>query len=262
VSAPGWLLIAEFARRCRLPVSTLRYYDRVGLLRPAEVDARSGYRRYSVDQLPAAVTIARLRSIGTSPDTIARILGGGPGAVAALAAERARITDEIDRRTAALGRLDELVGGPDRAGPPAVGRLCRVGLAADRVPVLAFEAEATDLTAAVTRGVAGLRARLRRADLRVQGWGALLPLDLGDRVTGHVFARTGPAPIPRGVDTLTLPHGQGVRVDHDGDPDQLAHAYHAVLTEIDRLGARPAAHVIEDYGPLAVRVTVPLQPGS
>ncbi|HEX4356822.1 MAG TPA: MerR family transcriptional regulator [Pseudonocardia sp.] len=258
MSAPGWLLIAEFARRCRLPVSTLRYYDRVGLLRPAEVDARSGYRRYTVDQLPTAVTIARLRSIGTSPETIARILGGGPGAVAALAAERGRITDEIARRTAALSRLDELVGGR----PPALGRPCRVGLAADRVPVLAFEAGVADLAAAVTRGVAGLRARLRRADLRVQGWGALLPLDLGDRVTGHVFARTGLAPIPGGVDTFTLPDGQGVRVDHDGDPDQLAHAYHAVLTEIDRLGARPAAHVIEDYGPLAVRVTVPLRPGG
>jgi len=163
VSAPGWLLIAEFARRCRLPVSTLRYYDRVGLLRPAEVDARSGYRRYSADQLPTAVTIARLRSIGTSPDTIARILAGGPGAVAALAAERARITDEITRRADALHRLDELAGGR----PPTPARPRRVELAAAYVPALAFGADTADLAAAITRGVAGLRARLRHREVRV-----------------------------------------------------------------------------------------------
>jgi len=258
-------LIAEFARRCRLPVSTLRYYDRVGLLRPAEVDVHNGYRRYTVDQLPTAVTIARLRSIGTSPDAIARILDGGPGAVAAMAAERARITEEIARRADALSRLDELELAGGR--PPALGRPSRVGLAAACVPALAFGADATELAAAITRGVAGLRARLRRTDLRVLGWGALLPLDLGDHVAGHVFARTGPP--PSGVETLELPAGHGVRVDHDGEHDQLAHAYHAVLTEIDRLGARPASRVIEEYGPLtgrpgapAVRITVPLQPWS
>lgn len=272
MSAPGWLLIAEFARRCRLPVSTLRYYDRVGLLRPAEVDARSGYRRYSADQLHTAVTIARLRSIGTAPDTIARILAGGPGAVAALAAERTRITDEITRRADALDRLDELAGG--RRPTPARPR--RVELATACVPALAFGADAADLAAAITRAVAGLRARLRHGEVRVLGWGALLPLDLEDRVTGHVFARTDPAPsgvsmppplLPSGVEMLALPSGDGVRVHHDGDHDQLALAYDAALTEVDRLGARPVSRVIEDYGPLtdrlgapAVRITVPLRP--
>ena len=271
MSAPGWLLIAEFARRCRLPVSTLRYYDRVGLLRPAEVDARSGYRRYTADQLPTAVTIARLRSIGTAPDTIARILAGGPGAVAALAAERTRISEEITRRADALHRLDELAGGR----PPTPARPCRVELSPVCVPALAFDAGAAELAAAITRGVAGLRARLRHGEVRVLGWGALLPLDLEDRVAGHVFARTEPAPsgvsmpppLPGGIEMLALPSGDGVRVDHDGDHDQLAHAYDAALTEVDRLGARPASRVIEDYGPLtdrpgapAIRITVPLRP--
>jgi DNA-binding transcriptional MerR regulator len=252
-------LIAEFARRCRLPVSTLRYYDRVGLLRPAEVDARSGYRRYRVEQLPTAVTIARLRSIGTAPDTIARILAGGPAAAEALAAERSRLTDEIARRADALSRLDELAGGR----PPSLGRPGRVELAAACVPALAFDADATELAAAITRGVAGLRARLRRAEVRFLGWGAVLPLDLEDHVAGHVFARTGPGPAPSGVEALMLPAGHGVRLDHTGDHDELAHTYGAVLAEIDRLGARPASRVIEEYSPggaPAVRITVPLLP--
>ncbi|HEX4247120.1 MAG TPA: MerR family DNA-binding transcriptional regulator [Pseudonocardia sp.] len=290
MSAPGWLLIAEFARRCRLPVSTLRYYDRVGLLRPAEVDPASGYRRYAVDQLPTAVIIAGLRAIGTAPDVIARILAGGPGAVAALADERTRITDEITRRADALRRLDKLCRlsapcGPEElcgAGGLAGGRRptpvrpCHVELAASEVPALAFDAGADELAAAITRCVASLRARLRGREVHVLGWGAVLPLDLGEHVAGHVFARTEPAraegvpgPVPSGVEMLALPPGCGVRVDHDGDHDELAHAYHAALIEVDRLGARPAGRVLEDYGPLtgrrdapAVRITVPLQPWS
>jgi DNA-binding transcriptional MerR regulator len=78
MTAPeGGLLIGDFARRCRLPVSTLRYYDQIGLLTPAVVDPGSGYRRYTLEQLDAAVLIARLRAIGTTPQTIATVLAGG-----------------------------------------------------------------------------------------------------------------------------------------------------------------------------------------
>ncbi|HUR74773.1 MAG TPA: MerR family transcriptional regulator, partial [Sporichthya sp.] len=68
------LLIGEFAQRCRLPVSTLRYYDRIGLLHPAVVDESSGYRRYHADQLASAELIARLRMLGVAPQQIAEIL--------------------------------------------------------------------------------------------------------------------------------------------------------------------------------------------
>jgi DNA-binding transcriptional MerR regulator len=46
-----------------LSVKTLRHYHEVGLLEPARVDAGSGYRYYSVDQLPAAQLIRRLRNL-------------------------------------------------------------------------------------------------------------------------------------------------------------------------------------------------------
>lgn len=67
------LMIGDFARRCRLPVSTLRYYDRIGLLTPAVVDPGSGYRRYTADQLPSAalirwlITQFSLLSTGSAP---------------------------------------------------------------------------------------------------------------------------------------------------------------------------------------------------
>jgi DNA-binding transcriptional MerR regulator len=115
-------MIGDFARRCRLPVSTLRYYDRIGLLAPAAVDPSSGYRRYTAVQVPAAVLIARLRAIGTAPQAIAAVLAGGAPAGAALAAERRRLEDQARDAQRALAELDDLRtalrrSGCARAGP-------------------------------------------------------------------------------------------------------------------------------------------------
>lgn len=46
------LKISEFARLTRIPVKTLRYYDDIHLLKPAQVDQFTGYRYYAVEQLP------------------------------------------------------------------------------------------------------------------------------------------------------------------------------------------------------------------
>ncbi len=57
---------SEFARRSRLSAKALRIYDEVGLLRPAEIDPSSGYRRYAPDQLHAARLIGMLRGSSMS----------------------------------------------------------------------------------------------------------------------------------------------------------------------------------------------------
>ncbi|WP_091526829.1 MerR family DNA-binding transcriptional regulator [Microlunatus soli] len=57
-----WIGIGAFAQLSGLTVETLRHYHQVGLLVPAEVDGRTGYRRYLLRQLPRA----RWLSCGTS----------------------------------------------------------------------------------------------------------------------------------------------------------------------------------------------------
>ena len=42
--------IGEFARLSGVPIKTLRYYDAIGLLSPATVDARTQYRLYASRQ--------------------------------------------------------------------------------------------------------------------------------------------------------------------------------------------------------------------
>jgi DNA-binding transcriptional MerR regulator len=60
------LKIGAFARRASVSIKTLRFYDRVGVFRPAHVDPRSGYRYYGVDQLATIWELRMLRELGCS----------------------------------------------------------------------------------------------------------------------------------------------------------------------------------------------------
>jgi DNA-binding transcriptional MerR regulator len=243
VIEPDELMIGEFARRSRLPVSTLRYYDRIGLLVPAVVDPSNGYRRYTIDQLPAAVLISRLRSLGIAPDRIARVLAGGSGASTVLAGERRRIESEIELGRERLRGLDELI----TEGPPADYAVEVVGLAVREVAALPFLLPLAGLEAGVTRTIAALRSTLRRAGHERSGpWGATFPLDLSDEVSGFVFAPIADGPRD-GLDTAWLPTGRAVATVHHGSTAALPLAYRAAFAVVDELGAVAAGPVIEEY---------------
>jgi DNA-binding transcriptional MerR regulator len=66
--------IGEFSKLSQVTVKTLRYYDKIGLLRPAEVDRFTDYRYYSADPLPRLNRILALKGLGLSLDQIARLL--------------------------------------------------------------------------------------------------------------------------------------------------------------------------------------------
>jgi effector-binding domain-containing protein len=66
--------IGEFSRFSQVTVKTLRYYDEIGLLKPAEVDRFTGYRYYSASQLPRLNRILALKDLGFSLDQVAQLL--------------------------------------------------------------------------------------------------------------------------------------------------------------------------------------------
>ena len=66
--------IGQMSRHSGLTVKALRYYDRVGLLRPALVDEATGFRYYSPDQNSAARLVGRLRALDVPLDDIRRCL--------------------------------------------------------------------------------------------------------------------------------------------------------------------------------------------
>lgn len=71
------LKIGEFSGLARISVKALRYYDDLGLLRPAHVDTETGYRYYSVSQLPRLHRILALRDLGFPLERIAQLLDEG-----------------------------------------------------------------------------------------------------------------------------------------------------------------------------------------
>ncbi|MFP7490213.1 MerR family transcriptional regulator [Bacillus paralicheniformis] len=58
--------VGEVARLFKLPASTLRYYDEIGLFKPKYTDPETSYRYYGVEQFQVLDTIIFLRKNGFS----------------------------------------------------------------------------------------------------------------------------------------------------------------------------------------------------
>lgn len=103
--------IGRFAQITRLTIKALHIYDAIGLLPPVMVDPDSGYRYYSITQLPMARRIRLLRSIDMPLDAIYAVLQAPtPAAMDALLHEhQQRIADRIARDQQALHLLQQLI---------------------------------------------------------------------------------------------------------------------------------------------------------
>jgi len=65
--------ISEFSKLSRIPLQTLRYYDQIGLLKPAKIDESSGYRYYSAEQLLKINRIVIFKELGFTLQQISAI---------------------------------------------------------------------------------------------------------------------------------------------------------------------------------------------
>ena len=68
--------IGEFARLGAVSIRTLRHYDEIGLLTPAEVDPATGYRSYAARQLRRLNRIVALKDLGLTLGQIRQLLDG------------------------------------------------------------------------------------------------------------------------------------------------------------------------------------------
>ena len=108
---PHDLLPTELARLCGVSADTIRHYEKVGVLPPAD-RAANGYRRYAREMVDRVRLVRRALAIGFSLGELARIFrqrddGGTPcRGVRTLAAEKLA---ELERRIVEMTALrDEL----------------------------------------------------------------------------------------------------------------------------------------------------------
>ncbi len=93
----SWVSIAQAVKQTGVTSRTLRHYDAIGLLKPAQT-APDGRRFYGDEELLRLQHILVLKELGVDLATTARVLDGAPGnAVGLLKDHLAALTKERDR---------------------------------------------------------------------------------------------------------------------------------------------------------------------
>jgi DNA-binding transcriptional MerR regulator len=103
------LKIGEFAWLSQVTVETLRHYDRLGLLKPVRLDPFTGYRYYSLDQLPRLNRILALKDLGLSLEEVARMVDPQvkPDEIRSiLKSQQAELEQEIQEAQRRLARVE------------------------------------------------------------------------------------------------------------------------------------------------------------
>ena len=166
--------IGEFASLSDVSTKTLRFYDEIGLLRPANTDPITRYRRYAPEQLGELAAILALKDLGLS---LAEVLALSRRASRAhrrhaLEAARTRLERTMARTRASLASVDAALASlavPDDLPVilkvrPAV-RIASLGVVTSGYDDVALaEAELLDRVAMPARG------RQRRVLLRGVLW--------------------------------------------------------------------------------------------
>ncbi|MDH6707738.1 DNA-binding transcriptional MerR regulator [Kitasatospora sp. MAA19] len=110
------LTVGEFSRVTHLSIKTLRHYHDVGLLAPADVDQGTGYRYYSLDQVPTAQVIVRLRNLDMPVADVKAVLAAEDVSTRneLIAVHLARLEDRLAQAQSAVESLRDLLVRPVR----------------------------------------------------------------------------------------------------------------------------------------------------
>ena len=247
---PDCFSIGEFSQITGLSVKTLRFYDEKGLLKPAHVDASTGYRFYNAASVDRARMIVRLRELQFSLDDIQSVLMECEDDAQLvdyfqrqLRAIRERL--RADQKTAKL--LEAAIQNEDEASTVAsAGR---------------FQVKEKNVTPLL---VAGLRMT-GRYDECGRGFGTLARA-VGRHIAGKplclyydgefreddanfepCFPLRREVPSTGEISVKTLPASRCLTLIHQGPYPQLGRSYRIILTEFKRRGFVAALPSRETY---------------
>ena len=216
------LRIGEFARLTGLSVRTLRFYDAVEVLRPAEVDALTGYRRYALQQLRIASRVVELRGLGLRLDEVREALTGGLAAREMLTAARARLERSIVRQSSQLVALRARLERPD---PDLELADAPVGIRLEPSRWVASVSDRLSAASEVSELFLELRRGLDRPGCGREG--VLWHRCVGEGgLTGEAFVEVPRSTRPRGrVSVFELPSVEmaTVRTVYDDDAAELGY---------------------------------------
>lgn len=161
--------IGEFAQIAQVSSRQLRHYDQMGLLRPDHTNPQSGYRYYSIQQLPRLNRILALKELGLSLDQIGPLLEDQISSTelrGMLTIKRAQVEQSLREEEARLRHIESRIAQIDRHGRIEGYDVVVKSIAA--VPFLSLRRsfESMDEVAPLIRAVAEDGARQIRPALR------------------------------------------------------------------------------------------------
>jgi DNA-binding transcriptional MerR regulator len=241
------LTIGEFSQITHLSIKTLRRYHQAGLLEPAHVDRQTGYRYYTLDQVPTAQVIHRFRKLDMPLREVAELLAvTDPGARAALLSQHLqRLEAQLDQTQAAVMALRRLLD-PDPA------------------PLQVQRRRTEQATVAAVRGVvdhAGIlewySAAMRELDavlaaasaIRTGPPGGLYDNELfsDERGTMIVYIPAAVPPTAGRVEPFVIPSAEVTTTMHTGPHDDIDVTYGALGTYVMQQALEVAGPVREIY---------------
>jgi DNA-binding transcriptional MerR regulator len=240
------LAIGDFARATHLSIKTLRHYHRVGLLEPADVDRRTGYRYYAADQIPTAQVIRRFRALDMPLEEIQAVLAApDPGSRNDLiAAHLDRLEQGLARTQQAVASLRDLLASPSRVAPVDVERR---GVAETSAAAIREVLDAKDSLPWYQGALGELYGTLAAQDVPIAGTaGGVFSNDLFTHERGEatIFVPTGVEVRPMGrVVPVVVPGVELATTVHDGPHTDIDRAYGA-------LGAYVTRHELAVEGPI------------
>lgn len=264
--------IGEFAAHGRVSVRMLRHYDAIGLLQPARVDDRSGYRSYAPAQLGSLLRIVELRDLGCSLEDAGSVLAAADQSEAMrVVLERRRtelaasIADDEARLARLLSRLSTLEG----ATPMSELVFRRIE------PVTVYAARGIapgmgpeNVSPVIDRILPALETSLESAgvDFREPGIFWYEPVDGTEDLRVTVSWIAGDEPREgAGWELVELPGAERVAVwRYEGDMPGIGRAWHDFMVAMAAAGCEPVGPSREVYleaeGPQSTWVTELQQP--
>jgi DNA-binding transcriptional MerR regulator len=231
------LPIGDFSRATHMSVKALRYYHRVGLLEPADVDGFTGHRRYTTEQIPTAQVIRRFRDLDMPVEEIREVL-----AAPDVQLRNKLIADHLGRLEASLSRTQSAVAALrdllDKPADPGDGRISHRGVPEVRAAAVTSVVDIADIGPWYHGALGELRATLAAQHVTADGpAGGVYATDLFTQERGEatVFVPCARTVRPVGrVAQVVVPAAELAVIVHAGPESEADRSYGVLASHVAR----------------------------
>jgi DNA-binding transcriptional MerR regulator len=271
------LSIGDLARRTRVSVRMLRHYDALGLVTPARVDERTGYRWYTASQIGRVDALVALKELGFTLEECGKVLDEQVSIdelIDLLQSRRADLAQQIEADTQRVAEVARRLRSIERGLTMTNPTLQLKALPALRLAQVSAEVnDTTEISAVVGPLFETLVQRLTAAGVRVESRGIRTYFGRPDGSRIDVAAGI-PLDVPLehvdGVEIVELPAEEtAAAVVHRGPASDIADAWQTFAVATDEQGLTPIGvhrqvylHAPEDSDEWVVELQCPVRPTS